>query len=111
MSRLLTVIVLATAVTFMSGAAHAQFKGWGDNDNRDKKTGRTEDGAQGRTLKSTSSIERKPVRQTPHPRADPWGDVRAVLDARRATRRQGKAEAAVTDAVGAVLLFANSDLI
>ena len=74
MSRLLTVVALATAVTFVSVAAHAQFKGWGD-DNRDKKTGRTEDG-----LKVDAEVDKlyraKAGQKTPDPRADPWGDVR-----------------------------------
>jgi hypothetical protein len=76
MSRRLTLVVLATAVTFASGAAHAQFKGWGDNDNRDKKTGRTEDG-----VKADAEVDKlyraKAGQHTPQVRADPWSDVRA----------------------------------
>ena len=75
MSRLLTVVALATALIFMSGAAHAQFKGFGGTDNRDSKTGRTEDG-----LKADAEVDKlyraKAGQKTPDARADPWGDVR-----------------------------------
>ena len=75
MSRLLTIVALATALTLTSGVAHAQFKGWGD-DNRDKKTGRTEEG-----VKADAEVDKlyraKAGQHTPQVRADPWSDVRA----------------------------------
>jgi hypothetical protein len=75
MSRLLTIVALVTAITFASGAAHAQFKGWGD-DTRDKKTGRTEEG-----VKADAEVDKlyraKAGQHTPRVRADPWSDVRA----------------------------------
>ena len=74
MSRLLIVLALAATAMFLNSAAHAQFKGFG-SDNRDNKTGRTEDG-----LKADAEVDRlyrqKAGQKTPDPRADPWGDVR-----------------------------------
>jgi hypothetical protein len=74
MSRILTIAAFAAAVMLESGAAHAQLKGFG-SDNRDNKTGRTEDG-----LKADAEVDKlyraKAGQKTPDPRADPWGDVR-----------------------------------
>jgi hypothetical protein len=74
MRRLAVIVALAAAVILETGAAQAQFKGFGD-DTRDKKTGRTEDG-----LKADAEVDKlyraKAGQKTPDPRADPWGDVR-----------------------------------
>jgi len=79
MKRLLVRVALLTAVVACaSSVANAQLRSMSEGGGpRDNKTGRTDDG-----LKADAEIDRlyraKAGQQTPNPKADPWGDVRAT---------------------------------
>jgi hypothetical protein len=76
MKRLWLPVALAASITLANAAAYAQFRTFSDGGGeRDKKTGRTEEG-----LAADAAIDKlyrsKAGQKTPNVNSDPWGDVR-----------------------------------